>query len=79
MVRTQIIIKEGQRKALEKIAKEENRSISGIIRDFIDKQLRLHEENEMLKAAKLLKDDYLNDKELTVFSTLDGEEFYEKE
>jgi hypothetical protein len=78
MVRTQIIIKEGQRKALEKIAKEENRSISSIIREFIDKQLRLHEEREMLKAAKLLKDDYLNDKELTVFSTLDGEEFYEK-
>jgi len=33
----------------------------------------------MSKAAKLLKEDYLNDKELTVFSILDGEEFYEKE
>ena len=79
MVRTQVIIKEEQRKALVKIAKEENRSVSDIIREFLDKQLRLHEEQEMSKAAKLLKEDYLNDKELTIFTTLDGEEFYEKE
>ena len=79
MVRTQIIIREEQRKALERIAKQENRSISYIIREFLDEQLRLREEREMSKAAKLLKEDYLNDKELTVFTALDNEEFYEKE
>ena len=79
MVRTQIIIKEEQRKALERIAKQENRSISDIIREFLDEQLRLREERGMSKAAKLLKEDYLNDKELTVFTALDNEEFYEKE
>ncbi len=54
MVRTQIIIKEEQRKALKKIAKQENRSISYIIREFLDEQLRLREERGMSKAAKLL-------------------------
>ena len=79
MVRTQIIIKEEQRKALERIAKQENRSISDIIREFLDEQLRLREERGMVKAAKLLKEDYLNDKELTVFTALDGEGFYDEE
>ncbi len=79
MVRTQIIIKEEQRKVLERIARQENRSISNIIREFIDEQLCLREEREMLKAARLLKEDYLTDEELTVFTALDIEEFYEKE
>ncbi len=79
MVRTQIIIKEEQRKALGIIAKQENRTISDIIREFLDEQLRLREGREMLKAAKLLKEDYTNDKELTVFKALDSERFYEKE
>ncbi len=79
MVRTQIIIKEEQRKALEIIAKQENRSISDIIREFLDKQLHLREEQRMLKAAKLLRKDYINNEELTVFTALDGEELNEKE
>ena len=79
MVRTQIVIKEEQRKALGIIAKQENRTISDIIREFLDEQLRLREGREMLKAAKLLKEDYTNDKELTVFKALDSEGFYEKE
>ena len=29
------------------------------------------------KAAELLLDDYLHDEELTAFTTLDGEDFYE--
>ncbi len=79
MVRTQIIIKEEQRKALDIIAKQENRSISDIIREFLDKQLRIREEQRMLKAAKLLREDYINNEELTVFTALDGEDLNEKE
>ena len=79
MVRTQIIIEEDQHKALKKIAKHEKRSISALIREFLDEQLRLREECQMSKAANLLKDDYVNNKELTVFTALDSEEFYEKE
>jgi len=72
MVRTQIMIEKEQHKALKKIAKREKRSISAIIREFLDEQLHLHEERQMPKAANLLKEDYVNDKELTIFSALVG-------
>lgn len=35
------------------------------------------EKLSMKKAAKLLLNDYLNDSELTVFTSLDYEDFYE--
>ncbi len=78
MVRTQIILKENQRKALEKIARQENRSLSDIIREFVDEQLCMREELQMAKAAEFLKEDYMKDKELTAFAILDSEEFYEE-
>lgn len=40
------------------------------------KDLRI-DKNQLLKAAELLADDYKNDKELTAFTALDGEDFYE--
>lgn len=33
--------------------------------------------SQLLKAAELLVEDYKNDKELTAFTALDGEDFYE--
>lgn len=33
--------------------------------------------SQLLKAAKLLAQDYKNDRELTAFIALDGEDFYE--
>ena len=78
MVRTQIILKENQRKALEKIARQENRSLSDLIREFVDEQLCIREERQMAKAAEYLKEDYMKDKELTAFTILDSEEFYEE-
>lgn len=33
----------------------------------------------MAEAAQLLKDDYAHDEELTIFTALDGEDFYEPE
>ena len=78
MVRTQIILKESQRKALEKIARQENRSLSDLIREFVDEQLCIREERQMAKAAEYLKEDYMKDKELTAFAILDSEEFYEE-
>ncbi len=78
MVRAQIILREEQRKVLAEIAKQENRSISNLIRGFLDEQIRVHEERQMFKAAELLKEDYMNDQELTVFTALDIEEFHEE-
>jgi hypothetical protein len=37
----------------------------------------LEKKKQLKKAAKLLRKDYLKDKELTAFSSLDTEDFYE--
>jgi hypothetical protein len=40
---------------------------------------RVDLKRQMAEAAELLKDDYANDEELTIFTTLDGEDYYEPE
>ena len=74
MVRTQILLNEDQCKALKKIAMQEERSLSDLLREFINEQLLLREERMMSKAAELLKENYLNDNEITGLSRspLDG-------
>ena len=37
----------------------------------------VEDEQAMAVAAQALREDYLNDKELTAFTVLDGEDFYE--
>ena len=79
MVRKQIILKEGQKRALEKLARDQARSFSEVVREMIDAQLRLDRENQLKDAAERLRDDYLNDPELTAFSATEGDSFHEEE
>jgi hypothetical protein len=76
--RTQIILKEEQRRAIERLAKEQARSVSEIVRSMIDAQLRLENERRLRKAADSLRDDYLYDSELTAFSAIEGEALHEE-
>ena len=78
MIRTQIILKEGQRRALEKLAQEQERSVSEIVRELLDAQLRVENERRLRDAARSLRDDYLKDPELTVYSTIEGDLFHEE-
>ena len=78
MVRTQIILKEGQRRALEKLAHEQARSVSEVVREMIDAQLRLDRERQLKDAAEKLRGDYLSDPELTAFSAIEGDAFHEE-
>jgi len=47
--------------------------------DFVGyiKEKKLKEYNTLEKAAEMAADEYRNDKELTAFSVLDCEDFYE--
>ena len=47
--------------------------------DFVGyiKEKKLKEYNTLEKAAEMVADEYRNDKELTAFSVLDCEDFYE--
>jgi hypothetical protein len=79
VVRKQIILKEGQKRALEKLAHEQARSVSEVVREMIDAQLRLDRESQLNDAAERLREDYLNDPELTAFSAIEGDAIHEEE
>ncbi len=52
-------------------------SIREELHPIIHKKDLRSNKSQLLKAAKLLAQDYKNDKELTAFTALDGEDFYE--
>ena len=78
MIRTQIILRETQRRAIERLAQEQSSSVSEIVRSMIDAQLRVENERLLRKAAESLRDDYLNDSELTAFSAIEGDPIHEE-
>ena len=71
MVRTQVILREQQRRAIDQLAKEHACSISAVVREMIDSQLRAMRREQIREAAERLRSDYLHDYELTAFSVLD--------
>jgi hypothetical protein len=75
LVRTQILLEKKQRSQLDKIAEEKGISVSELVRDFLNAQLRARAYEEMRVAAQQLYGDYVNDAELTATSALDGEDF----
>ena len=72
--RTQILIEPGQHSELDRIARREQRSLSDVIREMLQAQLVEWRRREMARAADALRADYENDKELTAFTALDGED-----
>jgi predicted DNA-binding ribbon-helix-helix protein len=76
MHRTQILLEPDQHKALEEIARREKRSLSSLIREMLQTQLKVRKKKDLEKAAKLLQGDYQSDPELTVFTDLDSEDFH---
>ena len=48
-----------------------------LIVEYIIRSIRQEEQQSLEKAAERLYTDYLNDKELTIFTQLDCENFYE--
>ena len=79
MIRAQIVLEKEQHEALVQIAQEEGRSISAVVREMIDMGLRYRQRKQILKAVQELEGDYRTDAELTEFSALDSEDFYNAE
>ena len=74
--RAQILLEPEQHKALVKIARQEKRSLSNVVREMLDQQLAERKKEELAAAAQALLQDYTEDEELTVFTALDVEEFH---
>jgi len=75
-IRTQVLLDAETRAALLRVAHREERSLSDVVREMLQAQLRQRMKEEMEAAAQALLADYESDKELTAFSVLDGEDFH---
>jgi hypothetical protein len=75
LYRTQVLLEKSQHETLSQIAKEENRSLSEIVREMIERELRYRQRRQMMLAAHELQADYATDSELTAFTALDSEDF----
>ncbi len=75
LIRTQILLEKKQRELLDKIAEEEGKSFSELVRSFLDVQLRQRKYDEMRIAAEQLAADYAEGRDLTEMTALDAEDF----
>jgi hypothetical protein len=73
--RAQILLEKSQHQILTLIAGEESRSISEIVREMIDRELRYRQRRQMLLAARELQADYLTDPALIEFTNIDSDDF----
>ncbi len=73
--RTQILLEKNQHQMLTLIADEENRSISEIVREMIERELRYRQRRQMLLAARELQTEYRTNPNLTDFTDLDSDDF----
>jgi hypothetical protein len=75
-VRTQILLERKQRQQLDEIAEELGVSLSELVRNFLNAQLRQRTYEAMEQAAKLLYPDYERDEDLTAMTALDSEDVF---
>ena len=73
--RTQILLEKSQHQLLTLIAEEEQRSLSDIVREMIERELRHRHRRQMLLAARELQADYATNPDLTEFTALDADDF----
>lgn len=75
-VRTQILLDPQTRERLDRVARQEDRSLSDLVRELLQEQLKQRMRREMAAAAEALRADYETDAELTAFVALDGEDVH---
>jgi predicted DNA-binding ribbon-helix-helix protein len=76
MERTQIMLEPEQKQILMKIADQEERSFSELVRKMLDEQIEKYQKSKLASAAQALLVDYTTDEELLAFTALDGEDFH---
>jgi hypothetical protein len=73
-IRTRVLLDPETRIRLDEMARQQKRSLSELVRELLKEQLRLHTRCQMMEAARLLREDYETDEELTAFVALDGDD-----
>lgn len=75
--RVQIILEQDQRRQIARIAEQEGKSVSEVIRELLRLALKERQKRQIELAAQILQEDYCSDVELTAFTALDGEDWDE--
>lgn len=75
LFRAQILLEKSQHETLTQIAQEESRSLSEIVREMIDRELRYRQRRQMMLAARELQADYSTNPDLNEFNVLDSDDF----
>ena len=75
LFRAQILLEKSQHETLSQIAQAESRSLSEVVREMIDRELRYRQRRQMMLAARELQADYTTNPDLNEFNTLDSEDF----
>lgn len=74
--RTQVLLEPEQAAILAEIAASEGKSLSSLLREWIDAALKQRKQNELKRAAQDMMDTYAIDGEVLGYSKLDAEDFF---
>jgi hypothetical protein len=75
LYRARILLEKSQHETLTQIAQEESRSLSEVVREMIDRQLRYRLRRQMMLAARERQADSSINPHLSEFDVLDGDDF----
>ena len=75
LTRTQVLLEPEQLKALSQIAGEQGKSISALLREWVEQALHMHRQKQLADAASILTEAYYADSDLVGYSALDGDDF----
>lgn len=73
--RTQVLLEPGQLETLNRIAAEEGKSLSALLREWIDLVLEQRRDRALAHAAEQMLNSYYANGDLVGYGSLDGEEF----
>ncbi len=76
LTRTQVLLQPEQLDQLSRIAEQEGKSLSALLREWIDLVLEQRRNKALTSAAEQLLNSYYADGELLGYGVLDGEEFH---
>lgn len=75
LARTQVLLEPDQLETLSRIADEEGKSLSALLREWIDLVLEQRRDRALASAAEQMLNTYYANGELVGYGSLDGEEF----
>lgn len=75
LVRTQVLLEPDQLKALTRLAEEQGKSVSAVLREWVSEGLHTQKQKQLAQAALRLSEVYYSDGDLVGYSTLDGDDF----